>query len=383
MKTKNDIYSADTDASSHQMLNSIQKEITFAIQKGAPLYNSGDIVGCEMIYIDLFTAMLDPSSGKFHNLKLYLPNVHKNLMDTKEKLEQSDNSNARNSTSDKNAWKLRNCFDSILEIKRDNNDQNYSSFPQGPNLQMVPIEFRGTGVSILNDSVMGGISNSTWKDGIFQGTVRLDNNGGFASLRLRFKKSLNLNHFDGFYIKACNLMGSQMRNQEFCLIIKDSTCIQSMATNFKMKFTPETGNIVSLHKISAKVLNMPESFGRPRNDRWNCDMRKICEIGVMAIKPGVVGDFKLKIDQVGFYKDPVPLNNTTTARKQPTKYGQEKTLQSFLCGICLEDVEKRVVLQPCGHANFCLNCIIELETKSEKKCPMCNAKFISYQQIYI
>merc|ERR1719219_2817434 len=142
---------------------------------------------------------------------------------------------------------------------------------------MVPIEFSDTGVSMLNDGVMGGISNSTWKDGIFQGTVRLDNNGGFASLRLRFKKPLDLSHFDGFYIKASNLMGSQMRNQEFCLIIKDSACMQSMATNFKMKFTPETGNTANFHKFSAQILNKPESFGRPRNDRWNCDMKKICE----------------------------------------------------------------------------------------------------------
>ena len=52
---------------------------------------------------------------------------------------------------------------------------------------------------------------------------------------------------------------------------------------------------MALHKISAKDLNQPESFGRPRSDRWNCDMREICEIGLMAIKPGVVGDFKLKI----------------------------------------------------------------------------------------
>ena len=147
---------------------------------------------------------------------------------------------------------------------------------------------------------MGGISVSSWRDGIFSGKVRLDNNGGFASLRLPFPGPMNLNQFEGFYIKARNMMG--LENQEFCVIIKDAKCMQTMATNFKMKFRPTTGNTMALYKISAKDLNQPESFGRPRSDRWNCDMREICEIGLMAIKPGVVGDFKLKIGEIGVFK---------------------------------------------------------------------------------
>ena len=80
--------------------------------------------------------------------------------------------------------------------------------------------------------------------------------------------------------------------------------MQSMATNFKMKFTPTTGKGISRseHTVSAKVLNQPESFGRPRRDQWNCDMKQICEIGVMAIKPGVIGDFKIMIFEIGVFK---------------------------------------------------------------------------------
>ena len=168
---------------------------------------------------------------------------------------------------------------------------------------MIPLlDPTSAGVSILNDGVMGGVSNSTWQNGIFSGRVRLDNNGGFASLRLRFQSPLNVGQFEGFYIKARNMLGSQAKSQEFCVIIKDSNCMQTMATNFKMKFTPTSGNAMSFHKISAFSLNQPESFGRPRSDRWNCDLTQICEIGVMAIKPGVIGDFKLNIEEIGVYK---------------------------------------------------------------------------------
>ena len=98
------------------------------------------------------------------------------------------------------------------------------------------------------------------------------------------------------------ISGPQAKNQEFCVIMKDSLCMQTMATNFKMKFKPLTGDVMCLHKITAQSLNQPESFGRPRNDQWRCDMKRICEIGIMAIKPGVIGDFKLQIEEIGVFK---------------------------------------------------------------------------------
>ena len=48
----------------------------------------------------------------------------------------------------------------------------------------------------------------------------------------------------------------------------------------------------------------PHSFGRPvpRSQAWTCDVARVAEVGVMAIKPGVVGDFKLQIDEIGVYR---------------------------------------------------------------------------------
>ena len=279
----------------------IEREIQNAISKGAPMYNEGNIVGCEKLYMNLLTEMLNPSNVNFSNLDSNLPKVHEHLLNTKRKLVKSDNSNQRNSMTDKNAWTLRHCLDTILKM-----ETGESSCGSGVTriTNKILLDLKTPGVSILNDGVMGGVSTSIWQGGVFSGKVRLDNNGGFASLRHPFQTPMNLSQFDGFYISAKNMLGSQFENQEFCLIIKDSKCMQSMATNFKMKFTPTTGKGISRseHTVSAKVLNQPESFGRPRRDQWNCDMKQICEIGVMAIKPGVIGDFKMIIKEIGVFK---------------------------------------------------------------------------------
>ena len=282
----------------------IKREIQNAISKGAPMYNDGNIVGCEKLYMNLLTEMLNPSNVHFSNLDSNLPKVHEHLLNTKQKLVKSDNSNQRNSMTDKNAWTLRQCLDTILKMETGESScsggvtRNYKSTSK----MAILLAPNTSGVSILNDGVMGGVSTSIWKDGIFSGKVRLDNNGGFASLRNPFQIPMNLSEFDGFYIKAGNMLGPLYENQEFCLIIKDSRCMQSMATNFKMKFTPTTGETVGTYKVSARVLNKPESFGRPIRDQWNCDMRQICEIGVMAIKPGVIGNFKIFIQEIGVFK---------------------------------------------------------------------------------
>ncbi len=98
------------------MLLRIKKEIRSTIRKSAPIYNNGNIVGCEKVYTNLLNAMLDPSNSRFPNLKSNLPRIHQQLLNTKENLLQSDNSNVRTSTSDSNAWKLRHCFDRIVQM---------------------------------------------------------------------------------------------------------------------------------------------------------------------------------------------------------------------------------------------------------------------------
>ena len=60
--------------------------------------------------------------------------------------------------------------------------------------------------SIVNDTVMGGRSKSSWehfddKNAKFAGTLSLENNGGFCSVRT-YPKDLGLNKTQGFLIKV-------------------------------------------------------------------------------------------------------------------------------------------------------------------------------------
>ena len=106
-----------SETTSHNMQLEIRKDIMSAIDKGAPMYNKGNIVGCEKHYMNLLTSMLDSSDRRYSNLKYSLPRIHQHLQITKGNLRPSDNSNLRNSVSDKNAWELRQCFDGILEME--------------------------------------------------------------------------------------------------------------------------------------------------------------------------------------------------------------------------------------------------------------------------
>ena len=106
-----------SETTSHNMQIEIRKDIMSAIEKGAPMYNKGNIVGCEKHYMNLLTSMLDSSDKRYSSLKYSLPRIHQHLQITKGNLRPSDNSNLRNSVSDKNAWELRRCFDGILEME--------------------------------------------------------------------------------------------------------------------------------------------------------------------------------------------------------------------------------------------------------------------------
>lgn len=74
--------------------------------------------------------------------------------------------------------------------------------------EQIIIDFSNTsatGWQIVNDRVMGGISRSSFQlheDGyaLFSGTVSLENNGGFASVRTRAQTPMDLSEFDGLSV---------------------------------------------------------------------------------------------------------------------------------------------------------------------------------------
>lgn len=155
----------------------------------------------------------------------------------------------------------------------------------------------------INDNVMGGISQGQWvKDAsVFTGNTSLANNGGFASLRWRMDRVQNWSYAQGIYLKVKH---SNPENHTFRLILKDLTCEQVRGANYKNVFGNPLSNTMSEDQtpifipFSAfdKIESMGQQLGGPSFNRSS-----VTEIGIMAIKPSIIGEFELKIEEWGLY----------------------------------------------------------------------------------
>merc|ERR1712183_362252 len=158
---------------------------------------------------------------------------------------------------------------------------------------------------IVNDNVMGGISQCTWskEKKIFTGNTSLANNGGFASLRWRMNNRVqDWSYAKGLYLKVSH---SKPDIHTFRIIFKDATCEQiSRGANYNNVFcNPYRNGNNDDDDTNPKPIFIPftafdqiESRGQPLiGPVFN--KGSVTEIGLMAIKPSVVGEFTLKIKE--------------------------------------------------------------------------------------
>jgi monofunctional biosynthetic peptidoglycan transglycosylase len=150
---------------------------------------------------------------------------------------------------------------------------------------------------VINDNVMGGVSTSSAvakKDHFsFSGTVRLENNGGFASCRFTSSSAgWNLSEYEGLKI----VLHPSQEKKEYQLYIKDTQSLDEQ-TNFQAQFSSDGSSIVY---IPFKDL-VPLFRGR-RIQRGPLVLDKIATVGFMAKRPLIVGDFELKIVSISAYR---------------------------------------------------------------------------------
>jgi len=267
-------------APSDTELNQAKQRISAAISIGAPAYNAGDIQKCADVYGD--TAK---------EIAQLLPTA----LQTKLLREVDENEN--NTNYDAKAWALRKVFDSItayeLPLMPQAGAENLTFDP------FTPSQLGDAPIAAM-DSVMGGISRGSWisKSNIFFGETSLANNGGFASLRWRFPNVQNWSYAKGIYIKG--LKHSNAGEHTFRIILKDAACEQVQLANFKAVFAnPEQADEPLLMPFS--VFNQMEQMGRAVNGLPAVNPLAITEIGIMAIKPTVVGEFQLEFSEWGLY----------------------------------------------------------------------------------
>lgn len=267
-------------------LSSIVTVIIAAINRGAPLYNAGDIAGCADLYMLTTVELLSTEFTGF----------------PRDRLSEALTTATRMKTFDEQAWTLRQAFDSIIDYA-----ESLSSTQVCNGQDTIGNEEIAEQISFQNptecqlmrsmhDGVMGGVSSGGFSfdpvrnSAIFTGTVRTENNGGFASVRRSV--SLDANGYDGIYIDASSTEPSRV----FSFSVKDANCISMGGVNFKCRFSASMTDTRILLPFSTFK---PEFRGRSVSVP-PLQLARIAEISFMATKPA--GVFSLSVSKLGFYK---------------------------------------------------------------------------------
>lgn len=148
----------------------------------------------------------------------------------------------------------------------------------------------------IDDVVMGGISSSTWKvtaDGtaMFTGTVSLENNGGFSSVRSR-AGSYDLSNYKGI---ALRVKGD---GKQYKLNIKTDAQFDSIM--YQGEFATEKGIWQIVKMPFAKFV--ATYHGAVLSDVPKLDIKSIRTFGFL-IANKQKGPFQLEIDWIKAYSD--------------------------------------------------------------------------------
>lgn len=277
-----------------ELLNQAKQRISRAIAVGAPAYNAGNIQQCANLYKEAAREITPLVPSTFQR---------KLLQEVVEEMKEAnidDGVENQNNYYNAKAWALRRVFDSILEYQlpimphheKSDEDIVYEPFTSSQLGLLQPVG--------VMDSVMGGRSNGGWisQSNTFFGETSLANNGGFASLRWRFATMQNWSYAKGIYMKG--LKHSNVEEHTFRIILKDAVCERIRLSNFKAVFAnPQQSDCLLFIPFSS--ITQMEQMGQPMIGSPAFNPSAVTEIGLMAIKPTVVGQFQLEFMEWGLY----------------------------------------------------------------------------------
>jgi len=319
---------ANLDAS---VADGVILSITSTIKYGAPLYNKGEAKECAALYRQAALSIVRDPMVCSEPIKKRL----RDAVAEAEKVIDPDPSAEPISEPrkhEKSAWALRRGLDDVVELLLNPTIDEPRVFEA---MKGTPVDDETTRDLNLNtptiraptaalfdfaqnasaadkfrrmhDGVMGGASEGDLKPSTnekgevfarFAGTVRPDNNGGFASVRCSLGSGVDVSQFKGFYVdaRAGNL---ETAKKKFLFVAKDDECVATQV-NFKAAFkvtVDETG--FGRIMIPFSAFDRPERMGRAVM-RGPLKSNAVCEIGVMVLKE--FGAFRLEIQAIGMYK---------------------------------------------------------------------------------
>lgn len=169
------------------------------------------------------------------------------------------------------------------------------------NTEISVIDFSNTSAAnwqIVNDSVMGGVSRSTLQlqdEGyaLFSGTVSLENNGGFASVRTRARGPADLSDFEGMSVRV---LGD---GKTYSLRIKTVKNGRVTRYSYEARFDTKPGEWQTYRLPYSEF----EPVFRGRSVRGNPELNSdaVIELGFM-IQDGQEGPFRLGVRSISVYR---------------------------------------------------------------------------------
>ena len=146
----------------------------------------------------------------------------------------------------------------------------------------------------IDDGVMGGVSVGNWQisadeTAIFSGTVSLENNGGFSSVRTR-PVQLDLSAYDGLLLRV------RGDGQRYGFNLRDSTWTR---ISYRHTFTTEANTWQTIRVPFAELV--ATSFGRDLPDVRPLNAVNVRSLGFI-ISDKQAGPFRLEIASISLYK---------------------------------------------------------------------------------
>jgi monofunctional biosynthetic peptidoglycan transglycosylase len=172
----------------------------------------------------------------------------------------------------------------------------------------------------VNDNVMGGVSDGrvrmTDRATLeFFGSISLENNGGFASIRSR-RADVDLSSYDGLLVRV----RGDGKRYDFNL----RTNVRIMAGSYRAKFETNAGAWQEIYLPFADF--EPTSFGRVRRNLPALDPGEIRSFGLL-ISDKQAGPFAIEVEWIKAVVSPEQHDSQSSAALQP---GGESTVRDWI-----------------------------------------------------
>ncbi|MCH8568719.1 MAG: CIA30 family protein [Balneolales bacterium] len=174
-------------------------------------------------------------------------------------------------------------------------DKNLSSTESSKN-EWLLLQFGEESVSywqVVNDGVMGGRSRSRLEgvsdeSAVFRGVLSLENNGGFASVRVRTAQAVDLSGFQGLGLRA--------RGDGKIYSLRIKTVVNGRVTPYAWEAVFRSSDDWETHFLDFSEFK-PVYRGRQLSNVPPLNINAVAELGIM-IKDGQEGAFELELGQL-------------------------------------------------------------------------------------